>query len=101
MDSASRYRREPSAYSTPSASEDLPDPDTPAMPTILFSGMSTSMFFRLCTFAPRTSILSIILFFLPFGLFAPDEFDEARASVGRGFPVWDNDKSYRRYFIGI
>lgn len=51
----------------PSASEDLPDPDTPAMPTILFSGMSTSMFFRLCTFAPRTSILSIILFSLSFG----------------------------------
>ena len=69
------------------ASEDLPDPDTPAMPTILFSGMSTSMFFRLCTFALRTSILSIILFSLPFGFFAPDEFDEARASVGRGFPV--------------
>jgi len=26
--------------------------------------------------------------------FAPDEFDEARPSVGRGFPVWDNDKSF-------
>ena len=52
------------------------------------------MFFELCTFASRTSILSIILFFLPFGLCASDEFDEARASVGRGFPVWDNDKSF-------
>ena len=34
----SRYRREPSAYRTPSAREDFPEPETPAMPTIWFSG---------------------------------------------------------------
>ncbi len=29
VERASRYRREPSAYKTPSAREDFPDPDTP------------------------------------------------------------------------
>ena len=47
------------AYSTPNAREDLPEPDTPAIPTIFPSGISTSIFFRLWTFAPRISILSI------------------------------------------
>ena len=54
----SRYLLEPSAYRTPSAREDFPEPETPAMPTILFSGISTSTFFRLCTLAPCTSIFS-------------------------------------------
>ena len=54
VDSASRYRRLPSAYSTPSASELFPEPDTPAIPTSFPSGMSTLTFFRLCTRAPRT-----------------------------------------------
>ena len=40
---------------------DLPEPDTPAIPTILFSGISRSMFLRLWTFAPRICILSIIV----------------------------------------
>lgn len=34
----------------------FPDPDTPAMPTIWCSGMSTSISFRLWTRAPRTSM---------------------------------------------
>ena len=45
-------------YSEVMASDDFPDPDTPAIPTILFRGISTSMFLRLWTFAPRTRILS-------------------------------------------
>ena len=40
--------------------EDFPDPETPAMPTILLSGISTSIFFRLCTRAPRTLMQSTI-----------------------------------------
>ena len=46
---------------TPGASEDSPDPAPPAIPMILPSGISTSMFFRLWTFAPRSSILSFML----------------------------------------
>ncbi len=40
----------------PSATDDFPEPETPAMPTILWRGISRSIFFRLCTRAPRTSI---------------------------------------------
>src|SRR5690348_10693890 len=44
------------------ASEDLPDPDRPVITTRLSRGMSTSMFFRLCSRAPRTeSVLPAIL----------------------------------------
>src|SRR5437870_5833545 len=44
------------------ASEDLPDPDSPVITTRLSRGMSTSMFFRLCSRAPRTeSVLPAIL----------------------------------------
>lgn len=56
VDSASMYRRDPSAYRTPIAREDLPDPDTPATATSLRSGTVTSTSRRLCTRAPRTSI---------------------------------------------
>src|SRR5580704_13037051 len=38
------------------ASDDLPDPDRPVMTTSLCRGMSTSMFLRLWTRAPRTAI---------------------------------------------
>ena len=62
MESASRYLLEPSAYSTPSASEDLPEPETPAIPTISFSGMSTSILLRLCTRAPRICMYSGMCF---------------------------------------
>src|SRR5690348_13946789 len=44
------------------ASEDLPDPDRPVITTRLSRGMSTSIFFRLCSRAPRTeSVLPAIL----------------------------------------
>src|SRR5512140_3565716 len=36
------------------ASDDLPEPDNPVITTSLLRGISTSMFFRLCTRAPRT-----------------------------------------------
>ena len=36
------------------ASEDFPDPETPVMTVSWFLGMSTSMFFKLCSRAPRT-----------------------------------------------
>src|SRR5215470_20230390 len=44
------------------ASDDLPDPDRPVITTRLSRGMSTSIFFRLCSRAPRTeSVLPAIL----------------------------------------
>src|SRR5262249_53723652 len=44
------------------ASEDLPEPDRPVITTRLSRGISTSMFFRLCSRAPRTeSVLPAIL----------------------------------------
>src|SRR3972149_1270956 len=36
------------------AREDLPEPETPVMTTSLSRGISTSMFLRLCSRAPRT-----------------------------------------------
>ena len=44
--------------STSCTSVDLPDPLTPVMHTSRLSGISTSMFFRLCSAAPRTSMLA-------------------------------------------
>src|SRR5260221_11988797 len=38
------------------ASDDLPEPDSPVITTRLSRGMSTSMFLRLCSRAPRTRI---------------------------------------------
>src|ERR1700743_3703051 len=38
------------------ASEDLPEPDRPVNTTSLSRGISTSMFFRLCSRAPRMVI---------------------------------------------
>src|SRR5690606_7368733 len=40
------------------ASDDLPEPDRPVITTSLSRGISTSMFLRLCSRAPRTMILS-------------------------------------------
>src|SRR4030042_1843757 len=37
---------------------DLPDPESPVMTTRRSRGISTSMFFRLCSRAPLTTILS-------------------------------------------
>ena len=58
VDRASRYLLDPSAYSTPSAREDLPEPDTPATATTFPNGTSTSTDFRLWTLAPRISTWS-------------------------------------------
>ena len=38
------------------ASDDLPDPDSPVITTSLSRGISTSMFLRLCSRAPLTTI---------------------------------------------
>ncbi len=48
------YLRCPSAKMVSKASDDLPEPDRPVMTTSRSRGMSTSMFFRLCSRAPRT-----------------------------------------------
>src|SRR5947209_17406581 len=40
------------------ASDDLPLPEMPVMTTNLFFGMDISTFFRLCSFAPNTSMNS-------------------------------------------
>ena len=36
------------------ASDDLPDPDKPVITTNLFFGISSEIFFKLCSFAPFT-----------------------------------------------
>src|SRR5256885_5940042 len=41
------------------ASEDLPDPETPVTTVKVLCGISKSMFLRLWTRAPRTTILSV------------------------------------------
>ena len=41
------------------ASDDLPEPETPVMTTSLFLGISRVTFFRLCSRAPRTEMLSM------------------------------------------
>src|ERR1700722_17068870 len=38
------------------ASEDLPEPDRPVITTRLSRGIATSMFLRLCSRAPRTTM---------------------------------------------
>src|SRR5690242_17882868 len=40
------------------ASEDLPEPETPVTTVSALCGTSKSMFLRLCTRAPRTTMLS-------------------------------------------
>src|ERR1043165_1069702 len=41
------------------ASDDLPDPETPVTTVSALCGTSKSMFLRLCTRAPRTTMLSL------------------------------------------
>src|SRR6476620_11293806 len=41
------------------ASEDFPEPETPVTTVSALCGISTSMFLRLCTRAPRTTMLSL------------------------------------------
>src|SRR6266850_279567 len=47
------------------AREDLPEPDRPVITTSLSRGMSTSIFLRLWTRAPRTAIQSCAIRVLP------------------------------------
>src|SRR3989344_2644401 len=61
-ESDSTYRRCPSAKSVSNASDDFPDPDTPVITTSLPRGISTSIFRRLCTLAPRMRITSPVGF---------------------------------------
>src|SRR5438128_11288036 len=42
------------------ASDDLPEPETPVMTTNLLGGMTTSMFLRLCSRAPRMTMESMV-----------------------------------------
>ena len=56
------YRRCPSAKIVSKANDDFPDPLRPVITVRLFRGISTSTFFRLCTRAPQTLILSSSLF---------------------------------------
>src|SRR5687768_9441536 len=50
------YFRCPSAKTVSNASVDFPDPDNPVMTTSWSRGMSTEMFLRLCSRAPRIRI---------------------------------------------
>ena len=52
----SANRRCPSAKSVSNASEDLPEPDIPVITTNLPRGISTVIFLRLLTFAPRMTM---------------------------------------------
>lgn len=58
-ESDSTYRRCPSAKIVSNASDDFPEPESPVIATILFLGISTVIFFKLCVRAPRTMILSL------------------------------------------
>ena len=57
-DSVSMKRLCPSAYIVSNASDDLPEPESPVNTINESLGRSTSMFLRLCTRAPFTTILS-------------------------------------------
>src|SRR5438128_2087899 len=59
-DKDSTYRRCPSAKMVSKASDDLPEPETPVMTTNLLRGMTTSMFLRLCSRAPRMTMESMV-----------------------------------------
>jgi hypothetical protein len=54
----STYRRCPSAYSVSKARLDFPEPLTPVMTISRCLGRSSEMFFRLCTRAPRMTMVS-------------------------------------------
>jgi len=61
-DKLSTYLLWPSAYNVSNAKDDFPEPERPVTTTNLFLGISIFMFFKLCTFAPFTIILSFTLF---------------------------------------
>ena len=73
-DSDSMYRLCPSAKIVSNASDDLPDPDNPVSTVKLSLGISTSIFFRLCSLAPLIIIflnlfLDIFLYLLSTAIF--------------------------------
>ena len=55
------YFRCPSAKTVSNASVDFPDPDNPVIATSWSRGMSTSIFLRLCSRAPRMRIDLILI----------------------------------------
>ena len=59
----STYLRCPSAYKVSNANEDLPEPERPVITVNLSLGISKSIFFKLCCFAPLTWINFIYLIF--------------------------------------
>src|SRR5438067_6629276 len=61
----SAYLRWPSAKRVSMVKEDFPDPDTPVTTTSLLRGISTEIFFKLCTRAPFIYILSKVLGVVP------------------------------------
>src|SRR6185369_11170933 len=58
-ENVSTYRRWPSAYTVSKASDDFPDPDTPVTTVRVLWGISKSIFFRLWTRAPWTTMDSV------------------------------------------
>src|SRR5690349_3630117 len=76
-------RRWPSAKMMSNASDDLPDPDTPVSTVSWRRGISSEMFLRLCSRAPRREmtpgpevLLVIFVAFVPWDL-------------GDGWDAWD------------
>ena len=59
-DKLSTYLLCHSAYKVSKAKEDLPEPESPVITTNLSLGISKSIFFKLCSFAPFIIILSFI-----------------------------------------
>ena len=60
-DKDSTYRRCPSAKMVSKASDDFPEPDSPVNTTNAFRGSSIETSLRLCSRAPRTTNLSMLM----------------------------------------
>ncbi len=61
-DKLSTYLLCPSAYMVSNARDDFPEPDRPVITTNLSFGISSEMFFKLCSFAPLITIFLSIIF---------------------------------------
>ena len=59
------YRLCPSAYMVSKAREDFPDPESPVRTTSSLRGISTEIFLRLCSFAPRILIYCFAMYRAP------------------------------------
>src|SRR6185437_3028328 len=83
------------------ASEDFPEPDRPVITTSWSRGISTSMFLRLCSRAPRTTILSVI------GLPTPSQSSVLRGDIVHIFCAignpdrWGNFNELAKLFVGL